>query len=66
MGEYIDKLSSNTTPPAVLPAVRLEDLTPATKDYLLSLHTATGRPIAELIRDILTGVAAMTTGGKAA
>jgi hypothetical protein len=46
--------------------VALSDLTPTTKDYLLRLHAATGKPVAELIRDILTGVASITTPGKAA
>lgn len=39
-----------------LPEVALADLPEATKDYLIALHASTGRPIAELIREILNHV----------
>jgi hypothetical protein len=66
----LDILGIMTTPdapntPPQLPTVRLEDLTPTAKDYLLSLHAATGKPVAELIRDILQGVAALSNGRAA-
>jgi hypothetical protein len=54
------------SPPANLPTVALSDLSPTAKDYLLSLHAATGKPVAELIRDILTGVARLSKDGQAA
>jgi len=38
-------------------SVALADLPETTKDYLISLHTATGRPIAELIRELLNRTA---------
>ena len=47
------------TPQATLPEVALADLPETTKDYLISLHAATGRPIAELVRDILNQMAAL-------
>jgi hypothetical protein len=59
-------MTDANTPPANLPSVALSDLSPTAKDYLLSLHAATGKPVAELIRDILTGVARISQGGKAA
>jgi hypothetical protein len=39
-----------------LPEVALDDLPVKTKDYLIGLHAATGRPIADLIREILNDV----------
>ncbi len=53
------------TPDAALPEVALDALPVKTKDYLISLHAATGKPIAELIRDILN-VAAGQKEGQAA
>jgi hypothetical protein len=48
-------------PEAKLPEVALDSLPTETKDYLISLHAATGRPIAELIRDILNRMAGAPT-----
>lgn len=48
---------SDTTAQATLPEVALADLPEATKDYLISLHVSTGRPIAELVREILNRMA---------
>jgi hypothetical protein len=44
---------------AKLPEVALADLPETTKDYLISLHAATGRPIAELVRELLNRTAEM-------
>lgn len=52
------------TPPApALPEVPLNALDERTKDYLIGLHAQSGKPIAELIRDILNQ---FTKGGKVA
>ena len=37
-----------------------------TKDFLIALHAHTGKPIAELIRDILNQVASQTTERRSA
>jgi hypothetical protein len=59
-------MTSPAPPPEPALSLSLSDLSPTTKDYLLRLHAATGKPVQELIREILTGVATITTGGKAA
>jgi len=51
---------------AKLPDVALADLPETTKDYLISLHAATGRPIAELVRDLLNRMAGMQAATKEA
>jgi hypothetical protein len=48
-----------------LPEVALDDLPVGTKDYLISLHAATGKPIKELIRDILNRMAGQPEGRAA-
>lgn len=59
-------MSKCLNPPPKLPEVSLESLPPLTKDYLISLHAATGRPIAELIRDILNRMAGVSTDTQTA
>lgn len=58
-------MSNTQHPEAKLPDVALSDLPAETKDYLISLHAATGRPIKELIRDILNRMAGQPEGRAA-
>jgi len=59
-----DATPPNTTT-ETLPEVALSALPEATKDYLIALHAQTGKPIAELIRDILNDNATPLVGGAA-
>lgn len=58
-------MNAPTPHEAKLPEVSLDDLPKATTDYLISLHAATGKPIAELIRDILNRMAGQQEGRTA-
>ncbi len=50
-------MSVTRHPEPKLPEIHLRDLPDHTKNFLIGLHAATGRPIAELIRDILNRTA---------
>jgi hypothetical protein len=50
-------MSTNNHPEGTLPEVALADLPEQTKDHLIRLHAATGKPIAEIIREILNRMA---------
>lgn len=54
-------MDTTKLPEATLPEVALSDLPEKTKDYLIRLHAATGKPIAEIIREALNYWAGVPT-----
>ena len=53
-------MTDTQAPAPQLPTIALSDLPASAKDFLLALHASTGRPVSDLIVEILSSMAAQS------